>query len=139
MGFAQNLRKDAVDDGDSVADGLGCAGIGFVIDTFDGLKCIADAVVHPGNGLQTLEHFDLAPSADDLPVRAPQEGEEAGQDAADDAKWAFPVHPVVIDEPLNEQRGGENSAACDERFEQDGGLRCNLPGGTIKSVVRHSQ
>ena len=93
--------------------------VAAVSKTLDGLKRVADAVVHPADLFEPTKDFELMLTNDTAPAKNECKGQSESQDAADEAKRAMAMHPVVIDEPLEDNREGKDEQAAEKRDQPD--------------------
>ena len=79
--------------------------------TFNSLQRIPDAIVHPANGLELTHYFDHLPSLGQLPPKREQECQHKRQHAPHQPKRAVIVHPVVVNQPLQQNRNEKTDTA----------------------------
>jgi len=98
----KNLLKNALYRVDSISDWIRHMRVGGVHDEFNGLQRVADSIVHPLDSFETTQPFDFLFPQSELPMIGERKGQCRGDRASNQTEWTAPVHPVVIDEPLQE-------------------------------------
>ena len=114
VGFYKNLLKNALNRIDGISNWVRHVPVGRVHNTFNCLQGIADSIVDPVDSLEAAQILDLSFPLSELPLIDEPEGQSGCQSAANQTEWTVPVHPVVIDEPLEENGNQENSKPRDD-------------------------
>ncbi len=114
MSFYQNLLENTLYLVDSISNWIRYMRVGSEDDEFNSLQRVPDSIVHPLDPFETSQHLNFSFSQSQLPVIDECESQPGSQRASDQTKWAVPMHPVVIDEPLKKDGNQENKESRDD-------------------------